>query len=148
MVPQDRTNGGSRLSILEARRRQRLVDAPLLERVAGENMRQLEIKAGSARKITGSPAVPSCSERGEVVESFRFVFLLVFSRSTRIGMRVHNSSRSRKNVRALNRSYESYAKEDLARGISININSRCYIRYNILNCNNLNINIRIIYCLI
>ncbi|KYQ51154.1 hypothetical protein ALC60_09802 [Trachymyrmex zeteki] len=42
-------------------------------------MRQLEIKAGSARKITGSPAVPSCSERGEVVESFRFVFLLVFS---------------------------------------------------------------------
>ncbi|EGI61002.1 hypothetical protein G5I_10764 [Acromyrmex echinatior] len=41
-------------------------------------MRQLEIKAGSARKITGSPAVPSCSERGEVVESFRFVFLLVF----------------------------------------------------------------------
>jgi len=70
---------GSRLSILEAKRRQRLVDAPLLERVAGENMRQLEIKAGSARKITGSPAVPSCSERGEVVESFRFVFLLVFS---------------------------------------------------------------------
>ncbi|KYN07946.1 hypothetical protein ALC62_01128 [Cyphomyrmex costatus] len=42
-------------------------------------MRQLEIKAGSARKITGSPAVPSCSERGEAVESFRFVFLLVFS---------------------------------------------------------------------
>lgn len=79
LLPRHRTNGGSRLSILEAKRRQRLVDAPLLERVAGENMRQLEIKAGSARKITGSPAVPSCSERGEVVESFRFVFLLVFS---------------------------------------------------------------------
>lgn len=114
MLPRHRTNGGSRLSILEAKRRQRLVDAPLLERVAGENMRQLEIKAGSARKITGSPAVPSCSERGEVVESFRFVFLLVFSLSTRIGMRVHNSSRSRENVRALNRSCERYAKEDLA----------------------------------
>lgn len=81
VLPRHRTNGGSRLSILEAKRRQRLVDAPLLERVAGENMRQLEIKAGSARKITGSPAVPSCSERGEVVESFRFVFLLVFSLS-------------------------------------------------------------------
>lgn len=81
VLPRHRTNGRSRLSILEAKRRQRLVDAPLLERVAGENMRQLEIKAGSARKITGSPAVPSCSERGEVVESFRFVFLLVFSLS-------------------------------------------------------------------
>lgn len=93
-IPQYRTNRESRLSILEVEKIARLVDAPSLERVAGENMRQPEIKAGSARKITGSSAVLSCSEGEEVAEFFPFrpshsfsfsIFLLP------IGMRVVTS---------------------------------------------------------
>lgn len=59
-----------------SKRRQRGSSTPPRSNDRGENMRQLEIKAGSARKITGSPDDLRAAKK-EVDESFRFFFLLL-----------------------------------------------------------------------